>query len=116
MLCAGYEGTDCERNTNECSGDPCKNGARCEDKLARFECHCVDGYTGNLCQYDVDECASTPCQNGATCTDRINGYHCSCYTGTCRSFAGRCSCVYAHAYDVFYQLLVPMYIKYRLLR
>ena len=35
---------------NECSSNPCLNGATCEDKINAFQCMCVAGYMGNVCQ------------------------------------------------------------------
>ena len=35
---------------NECSPDPCQNGATCNDLVGSYQCDCVPGYTGNNCQ------------------------------------------------------------------
>jgi Notch-like protein len=36
---------------NECSPDPCKNGATCRDLVNNFECTCAAGYDGSNCEY-----------------------------------------------------------------
>ena len=33
-----------------CESNPCHNGARCEDMMDHFVCHCPTGYTGTRCQ------------------------------------------------------------------
>ena len=40
---AGYEGTDCETDIDECEGDPCLHGD-CEDLVADYACQCEPGY------------------------------------------------------------------------
>ncbi len=35
---------------NECTPDPCQNGATCVDELFDYRCMCVDGYDGVNCQ------------------------------------------------------------------
>lgn len=35
---------------NECSSDPCQNGATCNDHVNKYSCSCVPGYTGIDCQ------------------------------------------------------------------
>lgn len=41
-----FSGSNCEHNHNECSSNPCRNGATCEDGLDQFTCNCRAGYTG----------------------------------------------------------------------
>jgi len=38
-----------EADTNECSPDPCQNGATCVDGINSFTCDCPPGYTGLTC-------------------------------------------------------------------
>ena len=38
---AGYEGTRCEVNTDECASAPCKNGAMCTDGVNSHTCTCA---------------------------------------------------------------------------
>jgi len=42
----GFEGVLCGVETDECSSDPCQNGATCRDQLARYDCVCAPGFTG----------------------------------------------------------------------
>ena len=37
-------------NTNDCSVNPCENGASCTDGVDSYTCNCVAGYEGTLCQ------------------------------------------------------------------
>ena len=72
-------------DTDECSSNPCLNGAKCKDAVNGFSCSCFAGFTGTLCEIQIDECSSDPCLNGGTCEDAVNGFTCSCldgFTGT----------------------------------
>ena len=87
---AGFEGTVCERNVDDCSPDPCHHG-RCVDGIASFSCACAPGYTGMRCESQVDECRSQPCRHGGKCLDLVDKYLCRCppgTTGRARSWAG----------------------------
>jgi len=75
---AGYSGTLCQTEINECVSSPCNNGGTCVDGVNSFLCGCVPGFSGIACQTNINECASNPCHNGATCVDEINSYNCSC--------------------------------------
>ena len=37
-------------DVNECSSEPCENGATCEDVVDGYICHCADGYEGVHCE------------------------------------------------------------------
>ena len=92
----GWMGENCATDVDECTSDPCQNGATCSDSsgnvavpVDRYRCSCAPGYangqcayafisnytdlctvpTGGFCDIDVDECASNPCINGSPCTD-----------------------------------------------
>ncbi|XP_033627758.1 fibropellin-3-like [Asterias rubens] len=46
----GYEGVFCDTPTNECSSNPCLNGATCVDRVAQYLCVCAPGYDGTNCE------------------------------------------------------------------
>ena len=50
---AGFEGTNCETNTNECSSNPCLNGGTCDDQINGYTCHCAAGFIGSKCEIEV---------------------------------------------------------------
>ena len=35
---------------DDCTPDPCMNGATCVDQVNDYTCNCVDGYTDKNCQ------------------------------------------------------------------
>ena len=35
---------------NECSSNPCQNGAQCVDAVNMYTCNCVPGYEGTHCE------------------------------------------------------------------
>ncbi|XP_052231204.1 neurogenic locus notch homolog protein 2-like [Dreissena polymorpha] len=72
-------------NINECSLNPCNNGASCIDQVNNFTCLCRAGFTGRNCDTDINECMPNPCNNGSTCVDQVNNYTCVCKAG----FTGR---------------------------
>lgn len=82
---AGFSGTRCEVDVDDCILQPCANGATCLDGINRFSCLCPPGYTGRFCTVNVDDCASRPCANGGRCLDRVATFHCHCLPG----FAGK---------------------------
>jgi hypothetical protein len=86
---AGFEGTLCEHNVDDCSPDPCHHG-RCVDGIATFSCACAPGYTGTRCESQVDECRSQPCRHGGKCLDLVDKYLCRCPPGTTGG-AGSCA-------------------------
>ena len=36
--------------TNDCSPNPCKNGAKCLDLAEGYHCLCASGYNGSNCE------------------------------------------------------------------
>ncbi|XP_020782374.1 protein crumbs homolog 2a [Boleophthalmus pectinirostris] len=74
---SGWEGEQCERDTDDCVSQPCIHGS-CMDYLAGFECQCHPGYVGRLCDEDIDECEHHACLHGGTCQDGPNTYTCVC--------------------------------------
>ncbi|XP_071952127.1 uncharacterized protein [Antedon mediterranea] len=60
---------------DECTTNPCLNGATCFNFGGSYVCSCVPGYTGTDCETDIGECAQPqPCLNGGT-------YRCDCPPG-----------------------------------
>ncbi|XP_062521087.1 protein serrate-like [Corticium candelabrum] len=47
----GYEdpSTNCTRDLDECTSNPCQNGATCHDCVNHYACTCEVGYTGERC-------------------------------------------------------------------
>ena len=39
----------CLSDINECSPNPCENGATCADELNDYTCTCIAGYDGKNC-------------------------------------------------------------------
>ena len=35
---------------NECSSEPCMNGATCDDRINNYVCTCTPGWTGTDCE------------------------------------------------------------------
>ena len=40
---AGYNGTNCDREADECTFGYCKNSVKCTDKFLDYECTCMKG-------------------------------------------------------------------------
>uniref|UniRef100_UPI00398F0D26 protein crumbs homolog 1-like n=1 Tax=Pristiophorus japonicus TaxID=55135 RepID=UPI00398F0D26 len=74
---AGWEGTRCELNIDDCMSGLCVHG-NCSDLVEGYECNCEQGYTGMNCENDINDCINHNCKNGATCIDSINSYFCNC--------------------------------------
>ncbi|VDN93661.1 unnamed protein product [Brugia pahangi] len=71
---------------DECSDNPCKNGATCIDLYNKFMCICPSHFEGETCENRIDECSiyqGTPagCQNNASCILNPDGFHCVCQQG-----------------------------------
>ncbi|XP_067868625.1 protein crumbs homolog 1-like isoform X1 [Heterodontus francisci] len=74
---AGWEGTRCEHNIDDCVSSLCIHG-NCSDLVEGYECSCDLGYTGMNCENNIDDCMNHKCKNNGTCLDSINSYFCSC--------------------------------------
>ncbi|XP_047458100.1 protein eyes shut homolog [Mugil cephalus] len=78
---AGFEGSRCEIDTNECGSNPCQNQGDCVDQVNGYSCDCKMGFSGLHCEEDINECASSPCNNAGICQDLVNKFHCICPPG-----------------------------------
>ena len=58
----GYEGRNCETDTDDCVSVLCGGHGMCLDGLASFTCSCETGYSGELCE-ELGECGITDTQN-----------------------------------------------------
>ena len=68
----GVEGVNCDQLIDECSSNPCRNGANCiQPQNGLFDCECAAGFTGAVCEQDINECSSLPCATGSTCVDLV---------------------------------------------
>jgi len=76
----GWEGSNCEKNVDDCAENPCLLGANCTDLVNDFACECPQGFGGKRCQEKIDLCSDAECVNGA-CVDRFFRYECACYPG-----------------------------------
>ena len=55
MCPAGFTGTCCDINIDECETTGCVNG-ECTDLINAFQCDCYPGWTGARCEVDIDYC------------------------------------------------------------
>ncbi len=84
MMFLSFNHTD----INECSSNPCLNGAACVDQVNGYVCNCLAGYAGIHCQ--TSECTSHVFLQ-MMCTHRHfgDGMKCSCSITT---LVCLCSC------------------------
>lgn len=52
---AGFNGTQCENNIDDCPSHGCNNGT-CVDGINNFTCLCNPGFNGTSCEIDINEC------------------------------------------------------------
>ena len=77
---AGYTGTTCETNIDDCASNPCLHGS-CTDGVNSFSCSCDSGWTGTNCDVDVNECSTANGGCEQTCTNSPGSFACSCGAG-----------------------------------
>ncbi|CAL8403143.1 unnamed protein product [Arctogadus glacialis] len=93
---AGWSGTTCAIDTDECESSPCAYSGTCMDLENDFECICSPPWSGKTCQIDVksDPCSPNPCQNKAMCHSQSGDFTCTCsdvYQGkTCSELRDYC--------------------------
>jgi len=72
----GFSGPTCAVNVNECSPNPCLNGATCIDEIDHYTCHCLPGIfccitrTVHCSMY----CSTASCMNSFISFNSL-GYH-----------------------------------------
>ncbi|KAM5158326.1 von Willebrand factor D and EGF domain-containing protein [Mantella aurantiaca] len=71
----GFEGEDCETDTDDCQSNPCRAG-KCVDEVNGYQCDCPLGLKGKSCEEDVDECLAAPCYPSVLCTNTLGSYKC----------------------------------------
>lgn len=80
---AGWHGSRCQLDVDECTSNPCQNGATCTHGIDSYSCICDIGYHGTDCEF-VNECLSPEvqrCENGGTCVPVKNDATCVCQNG-----------------------------------
>lgn len=83
---AGFRGSLCEENIDDCVTQPCMHKGVCIDGIASFTCNCTGtGFYGQYCENDINECEDTVavCDDKAKCINTIGSYTCQCEGGLC---------------------------------
>ena len=50
---AGFSGSRCQTNVDDCLSDPCLNNGTCVDGVAGYLCNCHLGFRGDDCEIDI---------------------------------------------------------------
>ncbi|KAJ8978624.1 hypothetical protein NQ317_011256 [Molorchus minor] len=81
-LCV-FSGKRCEIDIDECSSQPCYNGATCIDLPQGYKCQCTPGYFGINCQEEKSDCSNNTCPARGMCKDEpgYRNYTCLCRSG-----------------------------------
>ncbi|KAJ2944603.1 hypothetical protein O0L34_g3957 [Tuta absoluta] len=64
---AGWTGSKCVDQIDECQSMPCQNGGFCIDAHADYMCACAYGYTGKDCEVQIEFCNEDSCSDNAIC-------------------------------------------------
>ncbi|KAK3091097.1 hypothetical protein FSP39_017083 [Pinctada imbricata] len=82
---AGFTGSQCQHNIDECASMPCGMNGQCMDMVNSYDCQCNSGFTGTNCETNIDDCpGSCDLTNTDRREDRVNECRCICkpgYTG-----------------------------------
>uniref|UniRef100_A0A3Q0R1P0 Si:dkey-1m11.6 n=1 Tax=Amphilophus citrinellus TaxID=61819 RepID=A0A3Q0R1P0_AMPCI len=90
---AGFTGSLCEEDVDECELSPCENKGTCVNTAGSFYCHCQVSFSDSDCAAGVDGCLKVKCQNGGTCVPSADGFQCHCTPGfeeICEEFIDHC--------------------------
>ena len=50
---AGFSGSRCQTNVDDCLSDPCMHNGTCVDGVAGYLCNCQLGFRGDDCEIDI---------------------------------------------------------------
>jgi len=53
---AGFSGSRCATNINECSRRPCQNSGICTDRVNDYNCTCTNNWGGKTCTTKLSDC------------------------------------------------------------
>uniref|UniRef100_A0A914W5G6 Uncharacterized protein n=1 Tax=Plectus sambesii TaxID=2011161 RepID=A0A914W5G6_9BILA len=53
---AGYTGTDCDEEVDECDSGPCLNNGECTDGFNSYNCTCLPAFSGTNCEVKLTSC------------------------------------------------------------
>ena len=53
---AGFTGSECETDINDCSPNPCQNGGTCSDGINTYTCMCAEDFEGENCTDYTGSC------------------------------------------------------------
>ena len=67
---------ECLADIDECSSNPCQNGATCVDMIAYFTCNCKGGYNGTYCEIGEMCTYTEPCDALLLWFPRLNKRFC----------------------------------------
>ncbi|KAL5014723.1 hypothetical protein ScPMuIL_008993 [Solemya velum] len=79
---AGWTGTFCRNDFDECEALPCQANADCKNNNGSYTCECKKGYvlTDVEC-LDINEYDNSPCPNNNTCENNDGSHTCTCNDG-----------------------------------